>query len=137
MSDGEPLRDTVTWHRSDGPDTWRILAGQLTVTQTSAGLYGSDQFFTGGQAADLNPRGRGPAPPPKLIAGASDQALYAGYRSGSFSYELGLPIGDYLVTLRFAEPVTEQVAGKRVFDVLAQRKVLLNDLDIVASRAMH
>ncbi len=132
MSDGKPLRDTVTWHRSDGPDTWRILAGQLTVTQTSAGLYGSDQFFTGGQAADLNPRGRGPAPPPKLIAGASDQALYAGYRSGSFSYELVLPNGDYLVTLRFAEPVTEQVAGKRVFDVLAQRKVLLNDLDIVA-----
>ncbi len=130
---GKTLSDSVTWQRSAGPGTYRILAGQLAVTQTKDGLYGSDNFFKGGQGAFLNPPLRGPAKPPKVVAGASDQRLYMTYRSGQFAYELVLPDGDYVLTLRFTEPVTDQLPGKRVFDVLVQGSTLLKDIDLVTA----
>jgi beta-galactosidase len=129
---GKTLRDNAMWRRADGPGTYRILAGQLGVTQTSTGLYGSDNFFTGGEGKLLNEPVRRNPPPPKVVQGAADQALFLAYRTGSFSYELPLPDGDYDLTLRFVEPVENQAAGKRVFDVRVQDSVALPDLDIAA-----
>jgi beta-galactosidase len=37
------------------------------------------------------------------------------------------------MTLRFVEPVPDQGAGKRVFDVLVQGQVAIADLDIAAA----
>lgn len=132
-SGGRKLGDRAVWRRTDGPGTWRILAGQVAVTATGAGLYGSDNFFTGGAAQFLNKPVRGTPPPPKVVAGAADQKLYLSYRTGRFSYELPLPDGDYDMTLRFVEPVQDQGAGKRVFDVLVQGQVAIADLDIAAA----
>ena len=129
---GKALRDRAVWRRADGPGTYRVLAGQLGVMQTSAGLYGSDNFFKGGEGKLLNEPVRRP-PPPKVVQGAADQQMYLGYRSGRFSYELPLPDGEYVLTLRFVEPVDTQAAGKRVFDVHVQGSVALADLDIAAS----
>ncbi|MFC5460584.1 glycoside hydrolase family 2 TIM barrel-domain containing protein [Massilia niabensis] len=127
---GKTLRDRAVWRRADGPGTYRVLAGQLGVMQTSAGLYGSDNFFNGGEGQLLNPPARGTPPPPKVVAGAADQAMYLAYRTGRFSYALPLPNGEYNLTLRFVEPVESQTAGKRVFDVRVQGSVALADLDI-------
>ncbi|MEX5748041.1 glycoside hydrolase family 2 TIM barrel-domain containing protein [Massilia sp. X63] len=129
---GKALRDRAVWRRADGPGTYRVLAGQLGVMQTSAGLYGSDNFFTGGEGKLLNEPVRRP-PPPKVVQGAADQQMYLGYRTGRFSYELPLPDGEYELTLRFVEPVDKQEAGKRVFDVRVQDRLALADLDIAAS----
>lgn len=128
---GKSLRDRALWRRADGPGTFRILAGQLGVMQTSAGLYGSDHLFSGGEGKLLNEPVRRP-PPPKVVAGAADQVMYLGYRTGRFSYELPMPDGEYELTLRFVEPVENQAAGKRVFDVVVQGSVALADLDIAA-----
>lgn len=130
---GRKLRDRAVWRRADGPGTYRILAGQLTVTNTAAGLYGSDNFFSGGEGQLLNKPARGNPPPPKVVAGAVDQQLYMAYRTGSFSYALPLPNGDYDLTLRFVEPVADQVPGKRVFDVLVQNKPAVPGLDLAAT----
>lgn len=127
------LDDRAVWHRSDGPGTFRILAGQLAVTDTSAGLYGSDNFFEGGEGHFLNPAVRVNPPPQKSVAGAADQKLYATYRAGRFRYELPIANGDYELTLRFVEPVADQQAGKRVFDVLVQGEVAVPDLDIASA----
>jgi beta-galactosidase len=129
---GKALRDSAVWRRADGPGTYRVLAGQLGVTQTSAGLYGSDNFFTGGEGKLLNEPVRRNPPPPKVVQGAADQQMYLTYRSGRFSYELPLPDGEYELTLRFVEPVDRQAAGQRIFDVLVQGSVALADLDIAA-----
>lgn len=129
---GAALTDRAVWRRADGPGTYRVLAGQLGVRQTSAGLYGSDNFFRGGEGTLLNPPVRRNPPPPKVVQGAADQQMYLAYRSGRFSYELPLPDGDYELTLRFVEPVDKQAVGQRVFDVLVQGSVALADLDIAA-----
>jgi beta-galactosidase len=131
-SKGKALRDRAVWRRADGPGTYRVLAGQLGVTRTSAGLYGSDNFFSGGEGKLLNEPVRFNAPPPKVVTGAVDQAMYLSYRSGRFSYALAVPDGEYTLTLRFVEPVEHQPAGKRVFDVRVQGSVALADLDIAA-----
>jgi beta-galactosidase len=130
--DGMALRDKATWRRADGPGTYRVLAGQLGVMQTNVGLYGSDNFFTGGEGRLLNEPVRRNPPPPKVVQGAADQTLYLAYRTGNFSYELPLPDGEYDVTLRFVEPVENQGAGKRVFDVRMQGSAVLPGLDIAA-----
>jgi beta-galactosidase len=129
---GQKLSDRAVWRRADGPGTYRVLAGQLAVTETSAGLYGSDNFFNGGEAQLLNPQSRGNPPPAKVVAGALDQKMYLAYRTGRFSYELPLPNGEYVLTLRFVEPVKDQRAGQRVFDVLVQDSVALANLDLAA-----
>jgi beta-galactosidase len=129
---GKKLSDRAVWRRADGPGTYRVLAGQLGVTQTSAGLYGSDNFFIGGEAQLLNPQVRQNPPPPKVVDGAADQKMYLAYRTGRFSYELPLPNGEYVLTLRFVEPVKDQRAGQRVFDVMVQGSVALADLDLAA-----
>lgn len=129
---GKTLRDRALWRRADGPGTYRVLAGQLGVTPTSAGLFGSDNFFNGGEGRLLNEPVRRNPPPPKVVAGAADQAMYLTYRSGRFSYALPLPDGEYTLTLRFVEPVDNQAAGKRVFDVRVQGSVALADLDVAS-----
>ena len=130
---GRKLSDHAVWHRADGPGVYRILAGQVAVTGTGAGLYGSDNFFSGGEGQFLNTPVRGAPPPPKVVAGAADQKLYLSYRTGRFSYALPLPNGDYELTLRFVEPVPDQATAKRVFDVLVQGRVALADLDLAAA----
>jgi beta-galactosidase len=130
---GRKLGDRAVWRRAEGPGHYRVLAGQLAVTDTSAGLYGSDNFFTGGEAEFLTRPVRGNPPPPKVVAGAVDQKMYLAYRTGRFSYELPLPNGDYDLTLRFVEPIQDQAAGKRVFDVLVQGNVAIAGLDLAAA----
>ncbi|MGB9110605.1 MAG: malectin domain-containing carbohydrate-binding protein, partial [Telluria sp.] len=128
---GRQLQDRVTWRRADGPAVFRILAGQLAVTETAVGLYGSDDFFSGGEAALLDPPVFG-RPSHTQIAGAADQQLFQAYRQGAFEYDLPLPDGDYTMTLRFMEPVKDTRAGQRVFDVMLGDQVVLKDVDVAS-----
>ncbi len=65
--------------------------------------------------------------------GTSQDKLYHTYRKGAFTYQIPIPKDEtYQVTLHFAEPANYQ-AGDRIFDVLAENAVVLDDFDIVAT----
>lgn len=85
-------------------------------------LWVQDYGFTGGnERVTQNP-----------VAGTVDDALYQTYRQGtSFDYALGVPPGDYGVTLHFWEPTQTQV-DKRVFDVDLEGVTVIDDLDLFA-----
>jgi beta-galactosidase len=108
------LTDAVQWIYSGSPSAVRIKAGDLSGYVAADGTrYGSDHFFTGGEGYGI----KAGLPP-----------LYGSYRAGTFTYELPLPDGEYVVTARFVEP-TESAARKRVFDVLANGRVMLAGVD--------
>jgi len=109
------LTDSIEWMYSGSPSIVRIKAGDLSGLVTPDGArYGSDNFFSSGEG--------------RVIAGDAVPALYSSYRVGAFSYDVPVPDGEYTVTARLIEP-TETSAGKRVFDVVSNRKVVLSAVD--------
>jgi hypothetical protein len=96
-----------------------------------------------GWQADL--RARRPAPDERVgvvggkaaafgdhkIAGVEDGTIYQTVRYDVSAYRLRVPPGAYQVTLRFCEPHYKE-AGKRVFDVKLQNKMVIAKLDIFA-----
>jgi hypothetical protein len=66
------------------------------------------------------------------IAGTEDDILYSSEHYGSFSYNLPVNNGAYLVTLKFAETYYT-VAGGRVFDVSIEDDQVLDNLDLFAT----
>lgn len=67
------------------------------------------------------------------IDNTDDDPLYQKYRYSetNFSYQFDVPDGFYEITLLFMEPYWEE-AGKRVFDVSIEGKLVLDNLDIYA-----
>jgi hypothetical protein len=68
------------------------------------------------------------------VINTSDPALYQTLRygdGGSFGYRFDLPDGRYEVELWFAEIFFEQ-SGERVFDVLIEDQLVLDQLDVAA-----
>jgi beta-galactosidase len=107
------LSDSMQWSYSGSPSELRIKAGDLSGYITPDGArYGSDNYFSGGEGRAL----KGTPPPDNS------------YRVGTFSYDLPVPDGEYVVTARFIEP-TETTRGQRVFDVLANGQVALTAVD--------
>ena len=106
------LTDSLQWVFSGSMTALRIKAGDLSGYVAADGArYGSDNYFTAGEGRSLK-------------AAAPDNS----YRAGTFSYDLPVPDGDYVVTARFIEP-SESSAGQRVFDVLANGRVALAAVD--------
>ncbi|MGI4879482.1 MAG: glycoside hydrolase family 2 TIM barrel-domain containing protein [Janthinobacterium lividum] len=124
--------DHVKWHLgADSARAIRIDAGALVAAKSGVGLFGSDNFFEGGETGSVDkPADYGK--PPKLtpIAGTSDRDLVASFRQGSFAYHVPLVDGRYSVRLTFVEPGAKP--GERVFDVLANDIRVLHDLDITS-----
>jgi large repetitive protein len=84
----------------------------------------ADQYFiNGGTSADGS----------DAIANTNDDALYQIERFGAFTYVIPVPSGNlYTVTLHFCE-LFFTATGQRVFDVLIQNTMVLEDFDIVVS----
>lgn len=133
---GTTVKDRVEWHLSpDMARTVRIDSGALVAAKSAIGLYGSDNFFEGGEAGSIvEPADFGKPATPISIAGTSDSAVVATYREGDFHYRIPLENGRYRVKLTFVEP---SVAGNaRRFSVLANNRVAIDDFDLGnASRA--
>jgi beta-galactosidase len=126
---GQFLSDSVQWTYSGKPDAVRIKTGDLTGYTTPDGLrFGSDVYFTGGEAKGINP----PDTKEKDLVGVADAngRLLDRYREGDFAYAIPLPDGRYKVTLRFAEP--SAAAGERRFDVRCNGSPVLRDVDVNA-----
>jgi beta-galactosidase len=58
--------------------------------------------------------------------------MYFTHRAGIRGYRMDLPPGEYLVELYLVEP-EDRAAGTRVFDVLANGRLVLDDLDLAAT----
>jgi beta-galactosidase len=106
----------------------RIKAGDVSGYVTADGTrYGSDNYFVGGEGRGVNPPDT--APEQRVEVTDTDApALYDSYRVGTFAYELPLADGEYVVTARFVES-TESSVGQRVFDVVANGRVMLSGVD--------
>ncbi len=123
-------RDEVQWQLApDSQNAYHIDAGALMAADSTTAVYGSDNFFSGGEAKSADkPGGWGSESELAVIEGSDDRTLMATYREGEFGYYLPIDNGVYRVRLLFMEPSAG--VGERVFDVLANDKSLLKDFDI-------
>ncbi len=124
---GGVTEDRLEWRLSpEAAGTIRIDSGALVAGATG---FGSDDFFDGGEAGDVNAStGYGKPPPPKVVTGTDAALVAQTYREGDFAYRVPLPRGRYTVTLTFAEPSLK--AGERRFDVTANGRRVVADLDV-------
>lgn len=67
------------------------------------------------------------------IKGAQDPSVFKSYRLGSSSISHTLTNGRYDLIFKFAEPETIG-AGKRIFNVIAEGKVVLSRMDVTSAR---
>jgi hypothetical protein len=96
-----------------------LKAGGTQYVDAGGTLYQADRYFTGGAATSTG----------AAIQRTGDQPLYQTQRYGIFSYAIPVANGNYDVTLRFVE-TTFSSTRQRVFDVIVEGKVVLNNLDI-------
>lgn len=103
--------------------TIRINAGGAAYTDPSGNQWGADGDVSGG-SVDSQAAGH-------VIAGTANQALYQDERYGVFSYAIPVKNGAYTVRFHFAEIYSGcQKAGCRVFNVNAENKPIIQNLDI-------
>src|SRR5690606_18999024 len=90
---------------------------------TTGGVsYLADQFFSGGTTFSVT----------SAIGGTTDDVVYQTERYGSnFTYAVPVANGSYSVKLQFSENWFNG-AGQRVFDVLAEGGLAIDNLDIFA-----
>ena len=102
----------------------RINAGGGEFTAGSGIAFAADEFYNGTSKTHSNTS--------LAIAGTTDDVLYQRERYGSsFSYDIPVPSGNYLVKLHFAE-IYWTSSGKRVFDVEVEGNIILDKYDIFA-----
>lgn len=107
----------------------RIIAGssQKDYVDTSGEEWGSDRYFSGGQAYNE---------PRAFIARTSEPTLFQTARTGVFSYSIPLKPGTYELRLYFVEteygPAMLRGGGEnsRVFSINLNGKPLLTNFDI-------
>src|SRR3954471_5065350 len=114
--------ETMEPRRFLAATTVRIDCGGDGVAEASGKTWGADDRFTAGTTAGGSAN----------VAGTSEDALFDSRRIGNFSYSIPLRNGTYRVKFLFSDPTFSQ-AGQRVFDVVAERKLILNDFDIAAA----
>lgn len=133
--DGQALSDEIVLNGADpGKDGVRINVGDLTgALLPDSRRFGSDHFFSGGEAKALNSRSmtalferRGAAK--KVVAGAAAAVLHDGYREGRFTYDVPLADGNWLVKVTSFEP-GEGAPGARTFSVIANGDKVLASFD--------
>ena len=123
VSDGNGGSDTATVTVKVGTASAPTPAAiAINAGGGSAHGFSADDGFSGGRTAKTS----------AAISGTSEDALYQSERYGTFSYAIPVANGDHQVTLHFAE-IYWNSAGKRLFDVRAEGKLVLDDLDIFAA----
>jgi large repetitive protein len=105
-----------------------VNAGGPQYTDTAGQVWAADFGFNTGSPSSTG----------NAIAGTSDPALYRTERwdSGTapeLAYTFTVPNGSYTVKLHFAEIWDGgQAVGARIFDVLLENQLVLDNLDIFA-----
>ena len=131
VSDGKGETATGTVTVKVYADTTTDKTGQQVVMAINAGggqytakdgtVYRADAYYSGGSSGSTS----------ASISNTGDATLYRTRRTGSFTYELPVSNGSYLLTLKFAE-IYFNSAGQRVFDLFVEGLKMESALDIVA-----
>jgi hypothetical protein len=119
--------DSFTYTVSDdngGSDTATVTVnvGAALVVGATINASSADPNFSGGNIYKTS----------AAIANTTNDTLYQSERYGNFGYAVDVADGTYNVTLQFAE-IYWDAAGKRVFDVAAEGKLILDNLDIFSA----
>lgn len=124
-----PVRDRIEWQLAPAQvGAFRIDAGALVAAAVPDARFGSDTFFSGGQARTIDTGGRGRPPVRPEVANTRSRDLAATYREGRFAYVIPTGNGRHTVKLTFMEP--SAAVGARRFDVIVNGKAVLTDFDI-------
>ena len=110
--------------RSAEPDAsmWAINIGGEAYQGVDGVDYEADAGLFGGEVEEL-----------QGIKGSQDAFLYESFRRGEIVIAKSIANGSYDVTLYFAEP-DDVPGGSRVFDAIVEGNVVVDDLDVMASR---
>lgn len=122
--------DSVEWHLdASRENAYHIDVGALLAAESTAGDFGSDDFFIGGQANTIDQAGSYLQASVKPdIANTEDRKLVASYRKGNFAYRVPVENGEYRVSLTFMEP--DEDPSERLFHVLANDELLLENFNV-------
>jgi beta-glucanase (GH16 family) len=101
---------------------WAVNVGGPAYTGVDGTRYEADNSIDGGKIEQLG-----------TVLGSQDAPLYFDYREGDMQIAREVDSGLYDVTFHFAEP-HEVSGGERVFDGLIEGHVLIEGLDVMASR---
>ena len=131
FASGKTAQDAVTWQLApECRDRFAIDAGALVAGQAPGCTFGSDSFFTGGEARTIDkPADYGKRAEPAAIKDTDARDVMATYRSGAFSYVIPAAPGQHRVTLSF-------LSGQRpkggTFDVVINGRGVLQGFDPAA-----
>lgn len=101
---------------------WAVNIGGPACIGVDGVTYAAEEYVRGGQSRRL-----------QAVKGSQDPLLYRDYRAGDVRISRSLENGPYDLTLYFAEP-EDLPGGARVFDVFAEGRRIIADLDIMAFR---
>lgn len=114
---GKAVIDEVRWNAPNMGDGLFLRAGTLIGGVAADGRrFGSDNWFEGGSAVELNPVIPGMKMTPKAVAGTSDPWMFESYRSGTSRYLLPVPDGQWTLVVHSFEPSVE-AAATRTFGI--------------------
>ena len=101
---------------------WAMNVGGPAYEGVDGTMYEAESSIDGGTTARM-----------EKVKGSQDAPLYFGYRRGDIRIDRKIANGTYDVTFHFAEP-DEIGGGERVFDTIVEGEVVIDDLDVMASR---
>ncbi|MEN0064417.1 MAG: MopE-related protein [Myxococcota bacterium] len=113
-----------TFAGTPNPLVLAVNAGGPQVVAQSGRVYQADNFNNGMMFSTGRP-----------MAGTDDDGLYQSerFQAGGFTYDVAVPNGLYTVEMEFAEIFNQiTMPGQRVFDVLLEGQVVVDNLDIFA-----
>jgi len=119
-------RKTILSKDSNYPHKGSVVLALNLGGEKFSGLdghdYVADDETVGGQIGFMD-----------KMKGSQDSLLYQSYRVGDIKIQHPIKNGLYDIVFKFAEPQDIE-SGERIFDVLAENKVVLNDLDVKSAR---
>lgn len=105
-----------------GDLVWAINMGGPAYYGVDGTTYDAETSIRGGTVGAM-----------ETVKGSQDATLYETYREGDMAIAHPIASGSYDITFHFAEP--EDIGpGDRVFDVYAEGKRVIDDLDVVMFR---
>ncbi len=122
LSADRTLAEPTTSHVFNRNVVWAVNVGGEQYQAIDGITYQADNLKLTSNKGSIN-----------TIKGSQDSELFKSYRSGDLSIKQPLENGRYELILKFAEP--ENIAtGERVFDVYAQNKLVIDELDVKLAR---
>ncbi len=108
--------------QADTDLVWAVNVGGPAYLGIDGTQYEAESSISGGTIGQMD-----------LVKGSQDPVLYRAYREGDIRVTHEIENGVYDVTFYFAEP-GDFAKGDRVFDVVVEDQLAIQDLDVMLSR---